>query len=148
MLKKLFFIGVISMGAYFTYGFLPASWKDQGKAAVAGINFGRFSPANLLPELRAKAEPYREKLIPESPVKKREELIGKLSTHLETIAENQNPKTAKERLALKTAATESKTILAELKEENPKSGIMSTAFQRVIEKVLPASTTTNPVVCQ
>lgn len=143
MLKKLFLIGAVSIGAYFMYGYLPASWREQGKAVLAGINFSRLSPANLLPELKAKAEPYREKLLPENPVKKRGELIQELTRHLETIERSSPPTTAKERLAIEAATTESKAILAELREENPKAGVINSALLGIIEKIVPAAENSN-----
>lgn len=140
MLKKLLLIGAISVGTYFVYGYMPVQWKDQGKTALASMNLSRLAPTNLLPELKTKAEPYREKLIPESPVKKREELIEKLSANLSTIADNPNPKSAKERLAVETATKESQEILIQLKEENPKSGIIASVTERIIETILPPPT--------
>lgn len=141
-------MGAVGVGAYFSFGFLPSAWQDQGKAALAGINFARFAPSNLLPELKAKIEPIRERLLPDNPVKRREALIEKLAGNLETISKNQNPKTAEARLTLKTAATEAKGILAEIKEENPKSGVINSALLGVIEKVFPAPPASNSEVCK
>jgi hypothetical protein len=137
MLKKFFIIIVISGIAYVGYTFLPGDIRDKARQLTGSIGLSTLSPTNWLPPLMARAEPLKEKIVPQSPVKTREKLIASLSENLEVIANNPSPVTAKEKELVNAAVVDAQKIISELKEENGKSGVFATAVERVVNKVLP-----------
>lgn len=141
-MKTFLIVAAIAGLALIGYRYLPADLKAKTGEFAAAIGLTRFSPANLLPPLKSKAAETAHELIPENPVEKRAALIQKLEKNLKTIAKAPAAQNPKDQAAVESALKESEKLVAELKEENPRSGLLATFTERIVNTVLPASSET------
>ncbi|MBI2055152.1 MAG: hypothetical protein HYT39_03595 [Candidatus Sungbacteria bacterium] len=155
-MKTSFIIAAIVVSGYIGFRYLPPEIQKNIKAkaqnAMATVGLSNFSPDKLLPPLKAKITPIAgniaERIKPDNPVEKRAEIIDKLEKEIQVIAQTPAPKTAKEREILQSAVGGAKVLIQELKEENPKNGVIVNAVSSVLNAVLPDSAPKNETVCQ
>lgn len=142
-MKSFLIVAIISGASYFGYQYLPADIKTRADSLLSGIGLSRLNPVNILPPLAASTQKVREAVTPpENPVKKREIIISKLEANLKAL--EQSPNSPAERLILK----DSEALIADLREENPKSGAAANITERVANLVLPAKTEATAEICK
>src|SRR3989344_1209734 len=121
-------IGVVIAGWHYS----PDTVRAQDAKTTEALGLAKHSPFNLLPPLRAK-------ILPENPVTKRAALIDQIEKNIRALVDNQSGSTLSEKVAFLKALADSQDAIAILRVENSKNTIAATAFERILDTVLPQS---------
>lgn len=139
---KTFFIAIALIAAtYAGLKFMPETIKERAENSLGALGVAWASPSRWLPPLEEKAKTLIAKslpdVIPESPVAKRERLIGELAQAIDTMEKNAGAQTPREKNEFTESATTAAALLKSLEAENPKSGFVIGALERIEKIVLP-----------
>ena len=131
-MKALIVIALLIGGGIAGWHYSPDAFRAQVAKAAEALGLAKLSPFNLLPPLRAK-------ILPESPVTKRAALIDQIEKNIRALVDNQSGSTLSEKVAFLKALADSQDAIAILRVENSKNTIAATAFERILDTVLPQS---------
>ena len=132
-MKKILILGLIIAAVYFGWRYAPESLKNKIRDGFDYIGLSKITAVTFVRPI----ELLKKKTIPEDPVLSRALLIDQLAEKLDTITENKSPKTAAEKAALESALQDSKSLISQLREENPKGGLAGRTFEKIVDAVIP-----------